>query len=81
MKIIKPPEIMLAHKNRNSLLTYPTGLANKGFALLLIFNFTPIFSGLDILPDVFLGRRLYNNALIVSEIRYLFQLNRNNIAH
>jgi hypothetical protein len=72
MKIAKPFEITLAHKNRNSFLIYPTGLVNKGFALLLIFNSAPILSSLGILLDALLGRRSYNNALIISEVRSLF---------
>jgi hypothetical protein len=63
---------MRAHKNRNSLLIYPTGLANKGFALSLIFNSAPIFSDLNALLDALLGRRSYDNVLMVSKIRYLF---------
>jgi hypothetical protein len=81
MKVIKPPEIMRAYKNRNSLLIYPTGLANKGFILLLTFSFAPILFGLNVLPDALRGRRSYNNVLIIFKIRYLFQLNRNDIAH
>jgi hypothetical protein len=81
MKIAKSPEIMLVYKNRNSSLTYPTGLANIGFTLLLIFNFASIFSGLSVLPDAFLGRRSYNNAIIVTKIQYLFQLDRNKVTH
>jgi hypothetical protein len=72
IKIIKPPEIMLAYKNRNSLLIYSTGLVNKDFTLLLIFSSAPILFRLDILLDALLDRRSYNNALMVSEIRYLF---------
>jgi hypothetical protein len=56
IEIIKPPEIMLAYRNRNSLLIYPTGLANIGFALLLTFSSAPILSGLGILLDALLGR-------------------------
>jgi hypothetical protein len=63
---------MLAHKNRNFPLTYPTGLANIGFALLLTFSFASIFFKLDILSDVLLGRRSYNNAIMIAEIQYLF---------
>jgi hypothetical protein len=63
---------MLAHKNRNFLLTYPTGLANKDFTLLLIFSSAPILSKLDILPDALLGRQSYNNALMAFKIRFLF---------
>jgi hypothetical protein len=59
---------MLAHKNRNFLLIYPIGLVNIGFALLLIFSFAPIFFRLGTLPDAFLGRRSYNNAIIIAEI-------------
>jgi hypothetical protein len=72
IEITKLLEIMLAHKNRNFLLIYPTGLANKGFALPLPFNSAPILFGLDVLPDALLDRQSYDNALIISEIRYLF---------
>jgi hypothetical protein len=68
IKIIKPPEVILAHRNRNFLLTYPTGLINKDFTLLLTFSSAPIFSGLGTLPDAFFGRRSYDNAIIVIEI-------------
>jgi hypothetical protein len=68
MKITKPSEIMLAHKNRNSLLIYPTGLANKDFTLPLTFNSAPIFFELNILPDALLGRRSYNDVIIVAEV-------------
>jgi hypothetical protein len=81
IKIAKPPEVILAYKNRNSPLTYPTGLANKDFTLPLTFNSAPIFFGLDALPDALLDRRSYNNALITFKIRFLFQLNRDDIAH
>jgi hypothetical protein len=81
MKITKPPEIMLAYRNRNSLSIYPIGLANIGFTLPLTFSFTPIFSGLGILPDALLNRRSYNDAIMAAEIQYLFQLNRNEVAH
>jgi hypothetical protein len=72
IEIIKPFKIMLAHRNRNFPLTYPTGLTNIDFTLLLTFNSAPIFSRLDALPDAFLGRRSYNNAIIAVEIQYLF---------
>jgi hypothetical protein len=81
MEIIKSPEIMLAHRNRNFLLTYPTGLVNIGFTLLLTFSSTSIFSGLGILPDALLGRRSYNDVIMAAEIQYLFQLDRNKVAH
>jgi hypothetical protein len=68
IKTAKPPEIMFAYKNRNSLLTYPIGLANKDFALSLTFNFAPILSGLSTLSDAFLGRRSYDNAIIAAKI-------------
>jgi hypothetical protein len=68
MKVTKPPEVMLAYRNRNSLLIYPTGLANKGFALPLTFNSTFIFSRLGVLPDALLGRRSYNNIIMTAEI-------------
>jgi hypothetical protein len=72
IKITKPPEIMLAHKNRNFPLIYPTGLANKDFTLFLIFSSAPIFSDLDILLDALLGRRSHNNVLIIFNVRSLF---------
>jgi hypothetical protein len=81
IEIAKPPEVMLAHKNRSSFLTYPTGLTNIDFALPLIFSSAPILFGLDVLSDALLGRRSYNNAIMAAEIQYLFQLNRNKIAH
>jgi hypothetical protein len=81
IKITKPPEIMLAHRNRNSPLTYPTGLANIDFTLSLTFSSAPILSRLNTLPDALLGRRSYDNAIIIAEIQYLFQLDRNEIAH
>jgi hypothetical protein len=82
IKTVKPPEIMLAHKNRNSFLTYPTGLVNINFTLLLTFSSAPIFSKLNVLPDALLGRRSYNNAIIIIiKIQYLFQLNRNEVTH
>jgi hypothetical protein len=68
IKIAKSPEIMLAHKNRNSPLTYPTELINKGFILLLTFSSAPILSRLDVLSDALLGRRSYNNVMIIAEI-------------
>jgi hypothetical protein len=77
IETIKPPEIMLAHKNRNFPLTYPTGLANKDFTLPLTFNSAFILFKLNTLPDALLGRRSYNNAIIAAEIQYLFQLDRN----
>jgi hypothetical protein len=72
---------MLAYRNRNSSLTYPTGLANIGFTLPLTFSFTPIFSRLGTLPDALLDRRSYNNVMIIIKIQYLFQLDRNKVAH
>jgi len=81
IKTTKSPEIMLAYKNRNSPLTYPTGLINIDFTLPLTFNSAPIFFRLNILPDALLGRRSYNNAIIAAEIQYLFQLDRNKVAH
>jgi hypothetical protein len=68
MKIAKPPEVMLAYRNRNSFSIYLTGLVNKSFILSLTFSSTPILSELSILPDALLGRRLYNDAIMVSEI-------------
>jgi hypothetical protein len=63
---------MLAHKNRNSILIYLTELANIGFTLPLTFNFAFIFSRLSVLSDALLGRRSYDNAIIVTKIQYLF---------
>jgi hypothetical protein len=68
IKIAKPPEIMLAYKNRNFFLTYPTGLTNIGFILLLTFNFAPILSGLGTLSDALLGRRSYDDVIIIAKI-------------
>jgi hypothetical protein len=68
IEVVKPPEIMLAHRNRNSPLTYPTGLTNIGFALPLTFNSTPIFFRLNALPDALLGRQSYDDAIITAEI-------------
>jgi hypothetical protein len=81
MEIAKPSKIILAYKNRNSLLTYSTGLVNKDFTLLLIFSSAPILSKLGILLNALLGRRSYDNALIAFKIRFLFQLNRDNVTH
>jgi hypothetical protein len=72
MEIAKLPEITLVYRNRNFSLIYSIGLANKGFALLLTFSSAFIFSSLSILSDSLLGRRSHDNALIVSEIRFLF---------
>jgi hypothetical protein len=72
MEITKPPEVIFAYRNWNSSLTYPTGLANKDFTLLLLFNSAPIFFRLGVLPDDLLGRRLYDNALMIFKVRYLF---------
>jgi hypothetical protein len=68
IKIIKSPEIMLAYRNWNFFLTYPTGLANIDFALLLTFSSAPIFFGLSILLDALLGRRSYDNAIIIAKV-------------
>jgi hypothetical protein len=59
---------MLVYKNRNSPLTYPTGLANIDFTLLLTFNSASILFGLSILPDALLGRRSYNDAIMAIKI-------------
>jgi hypothetical protein len=72
MKIAKSPEVMLAYRNRNFFLIYPTGLANISFALLLTFSSTPIFFGLGILSDALLGRQSYDDAIIIAEVQYLF---------
>jgi hypothetical protein len=68
IEAVKPPEVMLAYRNRNFPLTYPTRLANIGFTLPLTFNSAPIFSGLGTLPDVFLGRRSYDDVIMVAKI-------------
>jgi hypothetical protein len=68
METAKPPEIMLVYKNWNFFLTYPTELTNKGFALLLTFSFAPILFRLSILLNAFLGRRSYDNAIIIAKI-------------
>jgi hypothetical protein len=81
MEATKFPEVIRAYRNRNSFLIYPIGLVNKGFALLLIFSFTPIFSNLDVLLDVFLGRRSHDNVIMAFKTRFLFQLDRNKIAN
>jgi hypothetical protein len=71
---------MRVYRDRNSPFTYPTGLVNKGFTLLLTFNSGSILSDLGALSDALLGRQSHNNALIASEIRFLFQLNRDSMA-
>jgi hypothetical protein len=76
----KPPEVMRVYKDRNSSLIYSTRLTNKGFALLLTFSSAFMLSDLGILLDAFLDRRSYNDALIVSKIRFLFQLDRDGMA-
>jgi hypothetical protein len=68
MKVIKPPEVMLAYRNRNSSLTYPTGLTNIGFALPLTFSSAPILFRLGVLSDAFLGRRSYNDVIMAAEV-------------
>jgi hypothetical protein len=68
IKAAKPPEVMLAYKNRNSPLTYPTGLTNIGFALPLTFSSAPILFRLGVLSDALLDRRSYDNAIIVAKI-------------
>jgi hypothetical protein len=68
IEITKLPEVMLAYRNRSSSLTYPTGLANKGFTLLLTFSSAPILSELGALLNALLGRRLYNDVIMTSEI-------------
>jgi hypothetical protein len=68
IKVIKPLEIMLAYKNRNSFLTYPTGLANKDFILPLTFSSASLLSGLGVLSDALLGRQSYNNAIVTAEV-------------
>jgi hypothetical protein len=68
MEVIKPPEVMLAYRNRNFPLIYPIGLANKDFALPLTFSSAPILSRLGVLLDALLGRRSYNNVIIASKI-------------
>jgi hypothetical protein len=68
IKATKSPEIILAYRNRSFSLTYPTGLINIGFTLLLTFNFTPIFSGLGVLSDALFDRRSYDNVIIIVKI-------------
>jgi hypothetical protein len=75
LEVAKPPEVIRAHKNRNSSFIYLTGLVNKGFTLLLTFSSISILTGLGALSDALLSRRSYNNALVALEIRSLFQLN------
>ena len=72
LKAAKPLEVMLAYRDRRSLLTYPTGLANKGFALLLTFNSAPIFINLGALWDALLGRRSYDKSLVGLDMLVLF---------
>jgi hypothetical protein len=72
IETVKPPEVMLAYRNRSSLLIYPTGLANISFTLPLTFSFAPILSGLGALPDALLGRRSYDDVIVTAEIQYLF---------
>jgi hypothetical protein len=76
----KPPEVIRVYKNWSFSFTYLTGLANKGFTLLLIFNSTFILIGLGALSDALLGRRSHNNVLVTLEMRSLFQLDRVNTA-
>jgi hypothetical protein len=68
MEITKLPEVMLAHRNRKFFLIYPTGLANKDFTLPLTFSSAPILSGLNVLPDALLGRRSYDNAIVIVKV-------------
>jgi hypothetical protein len=68
MEIAKPPEVMLAYKNRSFSLTYLIGLVNIGFILLLTFSFAPIFFGLGVLPDALLGRRSYDDVMVVAKV-------------
>jgi hypothetical protein len=68
MEAAKSPEVMLAYRNRNFSLIYSIGLANIGFALPLIFSSAPIFFRLDILLDVLLGRRSYDNVIVIVKI-------------
>jgi hypothetical protein len=72
LEVAKPLEVMLAHRNRGSPFIYPTGLANKGFTLLLAFNSAPILIGLGILSDALLGRRSHNESLVGFDILTLF---------
>ena len=78
LKTIKLPEVVLAHKDRRSFLTYPIGLANKDFALPLTFNSAPILTNLNVLSDALLGRRSHNESLMGLNILTLFQLDRAN---
>jgi hypothetical protein len=68
IKAAKSPEIILAYRNRSFSLTYPTGLANIGFALPLTFSFAPILFRLGALSDALLGRRSYDDVMVVVEI-------------
>jgi hypothetical protein len=68
MEIAKPPEVILAYRNRNFSLTYPTGLVNIDFALPLTFSSAPILFRLNILLDALLGRRSYNNIIVIAKI-------------
>jgi hypothetical protein len=75
MEAAKPPEVMRAHRNRSS--PYPSGLTNKDFALPLTFSSAPMLSALS---DALLGRRPHDDALVASEVRFLFQLDRDGVA-
>jgi hypothetical protein len=72
MEAAKLPEIMRVYRDRNSPFTYSIGLANKDFTLPLTFSSAFILSGLDTLSNVFLDRRSYDNALIISKVQFLF---------
>jgi hypothetical protein len=80
IKVAKFSEVMRAYKNRNSPLIYLTGLANKDFTLLLAFNSALMLFDLDALSNALLGRRSHDNVLIISEVRFLFQLDRDSVA-
>jgi hypothetical protein len=68
MEIAKPPEVILAYRNRSSPSIYLTGLVNIRFALPLTFSSAPIFSGLSTLPDALLGRRSYDDAMVAVKV-------------
>jgi hypothetical protein len=72
IEIVKSSEVIRAYRNWSSLSTYPTGLVNKGFALLLIFSSALIFSDLGVLLDALLGRRSHDNVIIIFKTRFLF---------
>jgi hypothetical protein len=80
MEAVKSLEVIRVYKNRNFFIIYLTGLANKGFTLLLTFSSISILTGLGVLSDALLNRRSHNDALMALEMRFFFQLNRVNAA-